>query len=103
MKGVGIFSYRRVQGWSTTSVYSMFRLGKASTMELVELEHSVDPEIADAFFVLYQESKNTCTIMCGLPYDDKTDLVLREFYDMMVDKHVSRNKNNLYIRVYLKI
>jgi hypothetical protein len=60
--------------------------------DVMSLENSTDPELASEFLVLHDKDAKTCEIMCTLPYHEGTDLILREYYDMMVEKFF--NKKN---------
>jgi hypothetical protein len=71
---------------------TMFTFRKDNELELVELESSCDPETAAEFMVWLEVKKRACFIACRLPYNEKTDPVLREYYDHVVDRCVSIQK-----------
>lgn len=57
-------------------------------IEYVKLENSIDPDVADDFIVRLDTEQQTCEILCVRPYSERTDLVLREFYDLLVERYV---------------
>jgi hypothetical protein len=57
-------------------------------IEYVKLENSIDPDVADDFIVRLDTKQQTCEILCVRPYSERTDLVLREFYDLLVERYV---------------
>jgi hypothetical protein len=54
----------------------------------VKLESSTDPDVADDFLVRLDTEQKTCEILCARPYSKRTDKVLREFYDLLVERYV---------------
>jgi hypothetical protein len=54
----------------------------------VKLESSTDPDISDDFLVRLDTEQKTCEILCVRPYTERTDKVLREFYDLLVERYV---------------
>lgn len=87
--GVEGYTYTAAARVGNRYNFAMLRMRKNSGVELIELDDSCDPNTAEEFVVLLELRTKNCTIMCNLPYDEKTDPVLREFYDKVVDRCVS--------------
>jgi hypothetical protein len=85
--GEGATHAREEAGPSEHSVSANMEL-KEEQIEIVKLEKSVDSEMAEDFLVRLNEKQLTCEILCVWPYSDRTDKVLREYYDLLVQRFV---------------
>jgi len=65
---------------------------KEAPIEIVKQEKSGDPEMAEDFLVHLNEKRLTSEILCVWPYSDRTDRVLREYYDLLVQRFVRVDK-----------
>jgi hypothetical protein len=74
---------------------TMFTFREDNELERVKLESSCDPGTAEEFMVWLEAKKKVCFIACSSPYNEKTDPVLREYYDHVVDRCVSRKMREL--------
>jgi hypothetical protein len=57
-------------------------------IECVKLENPIDPDVADEFLVRLDTEQQTCEILCARPYSERTDMILREFYDLLIERFV---------------
>jgi hypothetical protein len=77
----------RKRGYLSTRSVANMEL-KEEQIEIVQLEKSVDPEMAEDFLVRLNEKRLTCEILCVWPYSHRSDRVLREYYDLLVQRFV---------------